>query len=138
MTMTAGQRVRIRIESRSGGESVVQTAEGNLYLKGNHTYIRYEEPPEELGRTVTLLKLSPGELRIIRQGDVQAEQTFVPGEKRIGFYQTAQGRMELDIQTHEFRSESGQGSRTLTWSYDLYAAGDHAGRYRIKLSIQEE
>ncbi|MBD0381943.1 DUF1934 domain-containing protein [Paenibacillus sedimenti] len=136
--MTAKQRVRIRIESRSGSETTVQKAKGDLYPKGEHTYIRYEEAQNELGRTVTLIKLETNQIRIIRQGDVQAEQTFVPGEKRVGFYQTAQGRMELEIETHELTSTAEQGIGITRWSYDLYASGTHAGHYRIKLLIQEE
>ncbi|NEW07591.1 DUF1934 domain-containing protein [Paenibacillus sp. SYP-B3998] len=136
--MTAKQRVRIRIESRSGSETTVQRARGDLYRKGNHTYIRYEEEPNELGRTVTLIKLEENQIRIIRQGDVQAEQTFVVGEKRIGFYQTPQGRLELEIETHELTSEAEAGIGITRWSYDLYASGTHAGKYRIKLLIQGE
>jgi uncharacterized beta-barrel protein YwiB (DUF1934 family) len=136
--MTAKRRVRIRIESRSGSETTVQKAKGELYLKGEHIYIRYEEAPNELGRTVTLIKLETNQIRIIRQGDVQAEQTFVPGEKRIGFYQTPQGKLELEIETHELKAEAVQGIGITRWSYDLYASGTHAGHFQIKLLIQEE
>lgn len=137
MTANAKQRVRIRLESRSGGRTTKQSMEGDLYFKGEHVYIRYEEPPSELGRTVTLLRLEAGEVRIIRQGDVRAEQTFAPGEKRIGFYQTAQGRMELEMKTHELSQDIRAGIGTVSWSYDLYVSGEHAGHYRIKLLIQE-
>ncbi|UJF33635.1 DUF1934 domain-containing protein [Paenibacillus hexagrammi] len=134
---TAKMGVRIRIESRSAGQATKQTAEGELYLKGEHVYIRYEEKPSELGRTVTLIKLEAGQVKIIRQGDVQADQTFVPGEKRVGFYQTAQGRMELEMETHELTQNMEAGIGTVHWSYDLYASGEHAGHYRIKLNIQK-
>ncbi|MDD9270561.1 DUF1934 domain-containing protein [Paenibacillus sp. GCM10023248] len=136
--MTDKTRVRIRIESRSGSETNVQKARGDLYRKGDHTYIRYEEEPNELGRTVTLIKLEENQIRIVRQGDVQAEQTFVPGEKRIGFYHTPQGRLELEVDTHELKSEAVHGIGITRWKYDLYASGTHAGTYRIKLLIQEE
>ncbi|RTE09635.1 DUF1934 domain-containing protein [Paenibacillus whitsoniae] len=136
--MTDKQRVRIRIESRSGSETTVQKARGELYRKGDHTYIRYEEEPNELGRTVTLIRLEAEQIRIIRQGDVQAEQTFVAGEKRTGFYHTPQLRMELETETHTLVSEAVNGIGITRWSYDLYASGTHAGAYRIKLLIQEE
>ena len=83
--MTAKQRVRIRIESRSGSETTVQKARGDLYRKGDHTYIRYEEEPNELGRTVTLIKLEDNQIRIVRQGDVQAEQTFCLARRGLAF-----------------------------------------------------
>ena len=45
------QRVRVRIESRQDEVETVQTIIGDLYLKGDHVYIRYERPSGELGRT---------------------------------------------------------------------------------------
>jgi uncharacterized beta-barrel protein YwiB (DUF1934 family) len=138
MDKTEKRRVRIRIESTQDGQQTLQTADGDLYPKGDHVYIRYEEAQSELGRTTTLLKLEPGQIRIIRQGDVASEQTFVPGERRIGFYQTVQGRLELEMQTHGLESEVSQGLGWVTWSYELFVQGEPAGLYEIKLVIQEE
>src|SRR5690242_15364691 len=119
--MGATQRVQVRIESRSESGTTVRQASGDLYAVGGRICIRYEEAPSELGRTVTLIKLETNQIRIIRQGDVQAEQTFVPGEKRTGFYWTAQGKLELEMETHELVSEVEQGIGTVRWNYDLYA-----------------
>jgi uncharacterized beta-barrel protein YwiB (DUF1934 family) len=136
--MTAKQRVQIQIESRVDGQKTLQEANGDLYLKGDHAYIRYEEAAAELGRTITLIRLEHTQLKIIRQGDIASEQTFVPGEKRIGFYQTAQGKLELEVHTHKWSADLRSGLGSMSWSYDLYMAGEHAGLYRLKLSIQEE
>jgi uncharacterized beta-barrel protein YwiB (DUF1934 family) len=138
MAMTGKRRVRIRIEGRQGEQQTVQLAEGYLYPKGNHFYIRYEETESELGRTSTLLKLESGQIRIIRQGDVESEQSFVPGERRVGFYQTSQGRMELEMHTHDMASDMQQGLGSVIWSYDLFVQGEPAGLYEIKLVVQEE
>jgi uncharacterized beta-barrel protein YwiB (DUF1934 family) len=134
--MKPKQQVRLRIESRSGKEVIVQEALGLLYPKGDHFYIRYDEAEAEMGRTITMVKLENGQARIIRQGDVQSEQTFVPGEKRLGFYQTSQGKLTLEVHTHSYANDLQDGPGTAAWSYDLYVAGEHAGRYQIKLSIQ--
>lgn len=135
--MTSKERVLIRIESMADGQKSLQSAEGDLYLKGGHAYIRYEESSADLGRTTTLLRMDPSQLKIIRQGDIQSEQTFVPGEKRTGFYQTAQGKLQLETHTHEWSVELNRGIGSVSWSYDLYMAGEHAGLYRLKLSIHE-
>jgi uncharacterized beta-barrel protein YwiB (DUF1934 family) len=132
------QRVRVRIESRQDEQDSVQALLGDLYLKGDHAYIRYEESAAELGKTITLLKVEPGQIRIIRQGDVESEQTFAPGEKRIGFYKTIQGRLELEMHTQELAANIVLGLGSVIWSYDLYVQGEHAGLYRIQLWIQEE
>jgi uncharacterized beta-barrel protein YwiB (DUF1934 family) len=138
MVITGKQRVRIRIESRQGGQETLQLAQGDMYPKGNHFYIRYEEAETELGRTTTLLKLETGQMRIIRQGDVESEQSFLPGERSIGFYQTNQGRLELEMHTHGMSSDLSHGLGWLSWSYDLIVQGEPAGLYEIKLVIQEE
>lgn len=137
MATTQKRRVRIRIESKQGEQQTLQLVEGDLYPKGDHLYIRYEEAESELGRTATLLKLEPGLIRIIRQGDVESEQSFVPGERRIGFYQTVQGRMELEMHTRDLTSDVQDGLGWVTWSYELWVQGEPAGLYEIKLVIQE-
>jgi uncharacterized beta-barrel protein YwiB (DUF1934 family) len=129
------QRVRLRIESKQGGQESLQVAQGDLYPKGKHFYIRYEDA--ELS-TTTLLKLETGQMRIIRHGDVESEQSFVPGERSIGFYQTAQGRLELEMHTHGMSSNLHHGLGWVSWSYDLIVQGEPAGLYEIKLVIQEE
>jgi uncharacterized beta-barrel protein YwiB (DUF1934 family) len=138
MAIRGKQRVRIRIESRQGGQEDLQLAQGDLYPKGKHFYIRYDEAAAELGRTTTLLKLETGQMRIIRQGDVESEQSFVPGERSIGFYQTTQGRLELEMHTHDMSSDLNDGLGWVSWSYDLIVQGEPAGLYEIKLVIQEE
>ncbi|MCD1259976.1 DUF1934 domain-containing protein [Paenibacillus athensensis] len=134
---TPKSKVRIRLESRSDTDKSVQGYEGDLYIKGAHVYVRYEEPLGEQGRTATLIKLERRELRIVRQGDVQAEQTFVAGEKRVGFYQNEHGRMELEMHTHALENALEMGLGTVRWSYDLYVAGEPAGLFRVQLSIEE-
>jgi uncharacterized beta-barrel protein YwiB (DUF1934 family) len=138
MAITGKQRVRIRIESRQGGLETLQLTQGDLYPKGKHFYIRYEEAESELGRTTTLLKLETGQMRIIRHGDVESEQLFVPGERSMGFYQTTQGRLELEVNTHGMSSDLNHGLGWVSWSYDLIVQGEPAGLYEIKLVIQEE
>jgi uncharacterized beta-barrel protein YwiB (DUF1934 family) len=131
-------RVRIRIECRQGGQETLQLALGDLYPKGKHFFIRYEEAESEFGRTTTLLKLETGQIRIIRQGDMSSEQSFVPGVRSFGYYQTTQGRLELEMHTHGMSSDLNHGLGWVSWSYDLIVQGEPAGLYEIKLVIQEE
>jgi uncharacterized beta-barrel protein YwiB (DUF1934 family) len=138
MAITDKQRVRIRIASKQGEQETLQVAQGDMYPKGKHFYIRYEDAESELGHTTTLLKLETGQMRIIRQGDVESEQSFVPGERSVGFYQTTQGRLELEMHTHGMSSDLNHGLGWVSWSYDLIVQGEPAGLYEIKLVIQEE
>jgi uncharacterized beta-barrel protein YwiB (DUF1934 family) len=138
MAMPDKRKVRIRIEGRQGEQETLQLAHGDLYLKGKSFYIRYEEAESELGRTTTLLKLEAGQMRITRQGDVESQQSFIPGKRSIGFYQTSQGKLELEMHTHGMLSDLKLGLGWVSWSYDLIVQGEPAGLYEIKLVIQEE
>ncbi|MCR8642570.1 DUF1934 domain-containing protein [Paenibacillus sp. N1-5-1-14] len=131
------QQVRITIDSTIGDQQLLQQADGDLYLKNGHIYIKYEEVQEELGRTSVLLKFSDNQFKIIRQGDTGYEQTFLPGEWTEGWYRTAQGALEMRTRTHSLQlrlDERGIGDAK--WNYDLYVAGEHAGRFKIKLSVK--
>jgi uncharacterized beta-barrel protein YwiB (DUF1934 family) len=132
------RRVRIRIESGMNGSRTNLQAAGELYAKGHHYYLRYEEPSPDFGRTVTTVRIAREEIKIIRHGDIRSEQSFAPGEQRPGYYQTAQGRLELSARTHKLDIALDSGLGTVRWSYDLYVSGEHAGTYRLKLSIREE
>jgi uncharacterized beta-barrel protein YwiB (DUF1934 family) len=138
MAITDKQRVRIRIASKQGEQETLQVAQGDMYPKGKHFFIRYKDAESVLGHTTTLLKLETGQMRIIRQGDVESEQSFVPGERSVGFYQTTQGRLELEMHTHGMSSDLNHGLGWVSWSYDLIVQGEPAGLYEIKLVIQEE
>jgi uncharacterized beta-barrel protein YwiB (DUF1934 family) len=141
MTERAAQepvRVRIAVESRSGGQRIVRETVGDWIAKGDRICLRYPEPTEEYGRTTTVIKLESGAVKIMRHGDVRSDQTFVPGERRIGYYETAQGKLELAVRTRGFRSSLQGPSGTVELNYDLEVAGQSAGTYNVKLTIQEE
>lgn len=140
------RRIDIILESIAAGERVVRRMEGDLFLKREQVYVRYDEPPEaEMGRTVTTLKAEQGELRIVRHGDVRFEQTFIPGKRHIGYLQTPQGRMELETETFsldvrkDYLLNGLNGISALAapliivWSYKLSVMGEDAGEYRLLL-----
>lgn len=140
------RRVDITLESFAAGERIVRRMEGDLFLKGEQVYVRYDEPPEaEMGRTITTVKAERGELRIVRHGDVRFEQTFIPGKRHIGYLQTPQGRMELETETLSLDVQQDDspnsldginapaGPLTIGWSYKLSVMGEEAGEYRLLL-----
>jgi uncharacterized beta-barrel protein YwiB (DUF1934 family) len=131
-------RVVIRIESRSGEQRIVQEAEGDLYERNGRVYIRYREEAPEYGRTMTTIKLEPSVVAIVRQGDVRSDQTFVPGQRRIGYYETAQGRLELAVRTRRAETAMNGPTGTVLLQYDLEVAGEPAGTYSVKLTIRKE
>ncbi|MEB3101863.1 DUF1934 domain-containing protein [Ferviditalea candida] len=129
--------VNIRIESDSGDERTQFSAKGELYIKKDTTYLRYEETDSSDGKTMNTLKLMPGELlRIIRRGEIESDLNFVPNERTLGIYSTGYGRMEFDVYTHKI-SFSGlqQGMGNLSWHYDLFEGENLLGSFKITMDI---
>lgn len=134
-----GQPVEICIESSHQGETLVQTAQGEMYRKQDTVYYRYNEPDTDaMGNTVTTVKVRKDEIRIIRHGDVKAEQTFTQHGKHNGFYHTPHTRLSLTTQTIAWKmvwDEEGYGHAI--WSYILWIGDERAGDFKLRLSIRE-
>ncbi|SFL92738.1 Uncharacterized beta-barrel protein YwiB, DUF1934 family [Paenibacillus sp. 1_12] len=134
--MSTSIQVNIQIESRIDKDPVIrQNVEGELYPKGNHYYLRYKETDPEMAGTSTLIKLEAGLVRIIRQGSVRSEQTFVAGQRLKGYYEAPHGKLELEADTQQLNVQLDQGLGTVEWCYDLFVMGDRAGTYRLQLMI---
>jgi uncharacterized beta-barrel protein YwiB (DUF1934 family) len=133
--MNTPLNVHIRIESYIEDEVITQAADGNLYLKGNHYYLRYLEESPEMKGTVTLIKLGQDSIRIIRQGSLHSEQTFIRGQAVKGYYSTPQGKLEMETVTDSLAINLVEGLGTVEWSYVLFVMGDRIGEYRLKLTV---
>lgn len=127
--------VQLAIVSVSGDETIRQTVAGTRYIKGVNHYFHYEEQEPGMGRTRTLLKIGPDEIRVIRQGDVESEQAFAVGETRSGFYRTPQGTLQLTTETAEIAVELDEGVGRIRWSYEMRLAGEWAGSFRLEIEI---
>ena len=128
--------VKLRIVSDSGGETIRQTVAGFRYVRGVNQIFRYEEEEPGMGRTITLLKVSPDEIRIVRQGDVESEQTFAVGETRPGYYRTPQGTLHLTTRTEGVQVELDEGLGRICWTYEMQVSGESAGIYQLDIHIQ--
>jgi uncharacterized beta-barrel protein YwiB (DUF1934 family) len=135
--MTANRAVRLQITSLCEGQRIEQDLQASLYVKGTHLYYRYKETDANMGHTMTTLKVESDQIRILRHGDIQSEQTFVLNNNRAGFYQTAQGMLELSIFTHTLVLNLIHQVGTISWSYDLYVSGELSGTYLLTAVISE-
>jgi len=130
-------KVKIKIESYIDDDSgIQQDAEGDLYHKGDHYYLRYKEPDLEMSGTTTLIKLESGLVRIIRQGSVRSEQTFKAGNRLKGYYDAPHGKLELETETEQLTVRLEQGLGTVDWSYSLFVMGERTGAYRLRLTVE--
>jgi uncharacterized beta-barrel protein YwiB (DUF1934 family) len=135
--MTEKRNVKLQITSQSEGQIIEQTFNAELYVKGDHCYYRYNETDENMGRTVTTLKVEPGQIRIIRHGDVQSEQSFALQSHKTFYYQTPQGRLELTTFTHVINVGLVEQIGTISWSYDLFVSDELSGTYSLTIEISE-
>lgn len=130
-----GMDVELTIRSVSDGGTVVQKMQGVLYAREGKWFYRYREPESEMGRVVTLLRVEPDLIRLLRQGDIQSEQQFRLGRRLPGYYDMAHGRMELDADTREMRIELEDGLGIMEWAYDLYVSGEQTGSHRLSVEV---
>jgi len=133
--MTDKRTVELHIVSETGGERIERRVKADLYDKAGDVYLRYNEEESQLGRTVTTVKIGDKQLRIIRHGDTRSEQTFIPSQRLRGYYETAQGSMELYTETKQLRIKLQEQPASVTWRYDLYVSGDYAGRYKLTMTM---
>lgn len=128
--------VTLTIQSRSAGQEMKQTVPAVRYWKEGRLFLHYSETDAEMGRTTTLIRATPEEIRILRRGDVQSEQVFRLGQKSTGYYETPFGRMELETQTHKLSTDLQEVTGTLSWVYDLNVSGSHAGTFALTLEFR--
>jgi uncharacterized beta-barrel protein YwiB (DUF1934 family) len=128
--------VQVRIVSRADGLETVTIVKAQRYDKSDSVYIRYAEPDEAMGRTVTTVKLERERIRIVRHGDAESEMTFERSGRRPGSYRTPHGTMELETESRKLNVRL-EGERTeAEWEYDLYAGGERVGRFELRLSAE--
>ncbi|GIP24698.1 MULTISPECIES: DUF1934 domain-containing protein [Paenibacillus] len=131
----------ITVTSLQEENEVVQRYQGQVFRAGGAIYIKYEELGQgPSGEEVTrvMVKISPGELKLIRHGAVESSQTFQAGKKLPGHYRAAYTSFNLSTDTRELSLSLDGLSGTAKWNYDLYVYDELAGHFDISLHIQEE
>lgn len=136
--MTGKRKVRILLSSTSEGQQNRQEFDGEVYVKKGVFFIRYEEDEREMGLTTTTVKINIDQLKIIRHGQVESEQSFRTGQWMSGFYRMDQGRLRMQAFTHSMQNELNEhGLGTVKWEYDLEMMDDPVGRLAIQLSVTD-
>lgn len=130
------RNVELTVTSETGGQIVRQHIQGVMFRKEDSLFYRYREPDEALGRAMTILKVERDSIKVIRQGDIQSEQTFVTGRSCAGFYATAHGRLPLETKTRKLSVNLKDGLGFLAWMYDLFAGSEPAGRFAVTIDIK--
>lgn len=95
--------VSVTLESLQDGQRNVVKAAGEVTARGPQLYIRYKEssqgPQGEAVSVRTTIKISDSELKLIRHGGIQSEQSFAPGRRLPGFYRSLT-HSSISLQKH--------------------------------------
>ncbi|WP_213595514.1 DUF1934 domain-containing protein [Paenibacillus sp. FSL W8-0186] len=130
----------IVINSQQGDEASEQRIKGETWSKGSTLYVRYVEPePGPTGGTTrATIKISQNELKIMRHGEVESEQTFQQGKRLPGFYRSPYTRFNLSTDTSRLNARLEGSGGVVAWEYDLWVHEEMTGHFVISLHIQEE
>lgn len=127
-------------EIREGArkETAAFEANGQYYVKGQGTYITFQEPNEQ-GEVKTIIKIQDEQVLIMRSGAISMRQTHVKGEWTTGTYTSELGTFALQTKTDnvlfKWSDEKKKGQLFLT--YALLLSEQEAGRYTITLNLKE-
>lgn len=134
--------VKVTLISSHDGERSVLNTKGEVIVKGEHLFIRYEEPVQgpqgEESVIRNMIKIAGSELKLIRHGSVESEQTFQKGRRLPGFYRSSYTQFNLSTQTRKLGISRSGRSLKVTWDYDLYVYEEWSGRFALSLHIQED
>ncbi|MED2127722.1 DUF1934 domain-containing protein [Bacillus thuringiensis] len=134
-------------EIREGArkETVAFEANGQYYVKGQGTYVTFQEPNEQ-GEVKTIIKIQDEQVLIMRSGAISMRsgaismrQTHVKGEWTTGTYTSELGTFALQTKTDnvlfKWSDEKKKGQLFLT--YALLLSEQEAGRYTITINLKE-
>ncbi|HHY2674991.1 DUF1934 domain-containing protein [Bacillus clarus] len=127
-------------EIREGArkETVAFEVNGQYYVKGQGTYVTFQEPNEQ-GEVKTIIKIQDEQVLIMRSGAISMRQTHVKGEWTTGTYTSELGTFALQTKTDnvlfKWSDEKKKGQLFLT--YALLLSEQEAGRYTITINLKE-
>ncbi|NUU59211.1 DUF1934 domain-containing protein [Paenibacillus sp. JW14] len=134
--------VSVTLVSQHEGERTVLNTTGEVIAKGQQLFIRYVEPGQgPQGEEIavrTMIKIAGSELKLIRHGAVESEQSFQEGQRLPGFYRSPYTNFNLSTETRKLEISRDGRSLNVTWEYDLYVYEELSGQFVLSLHIQEE
>jgi len=142
----SNHKVKIQIHSKikyeNGQEERLHVdAVGDLYLKEEHFFLRYQETEKEMGNTWTVVKWpkerTPITVVIIRQRNVKMKQVFQEGVRIDFTYQSPYGALEMEILTHRIHlSKPSLNKGEIGLQYQLTRNKQIIGTYHLDLYYQ--
>ncbi|MET3506726.1 DUF1934 domain-containing protein [Halalkalibacter oceani] len=132
-------RFQTRIDHQDHTDAYEFTTRGELFHKGKHDYLRFEEVLNN--ETIqTTMKWNGRELILIRQGVILMRQTFIAGETTVGRYVTPEASWETTAVTEkvfvQWPAGKVKGRIDLTYQFELQ--GQATGKHTVRLTLEED
>lgn len=135
--MTEFNQVQLTLQSDQDGEQSTTQFIGQAFQKGSSLYIRYTESADPLQQEVrTVVKIDDHEVKIMRRGGVESDQTFRQEEQLPGSYRSPFMTFALSTHTTQLTQELDGHLGRVNWEYELYVHEELTGTFKISLHIQ--
>ncbi|WP_027408059.1 DUF1934 domain-containing protein [Anoxybacteroides tepidamans] len=143
MEKTSGTPIRLKhvTDIRDGNrkETIVFEADGLYYVKGDVSYLTFEES-QEIGKVKTIVKIAQDEVTVLRSGAVHMRHVFRKNAETEGNYRTPFGAWAMKTKTNNIeycyneKTKKGQ----LFLSYILQMQNERVGRHAVTITFREE
>ena len=119
-------------------DSVEMIHSGRYFSKNGRHYIKYQESLDDGIVTDNMIKISPGEVEIVRKGPVTTNMLFTVGEKNISYYDTPFGSLMMGIDTSDLCITENESEILVDISYAIEMNGSCATQSRVVIKVKDD
>lgn len=115
--------------------------EGDLYVKGNASYLRFKEAHAHEQDVFSTMKWDGQELMLIRQGTIIMRQSFVAKQETLGRYVTPEASWETRAITETLLVQLPKATKQkgkIYIRYKFFLQGQSTGEHEIRLTIERK
>lgn len=132
-----GRPIKLTFISEVKRENTSFDANGLYYIKGDATYICFDEA-QEVGIVKNIVKINGDEVLITRSGPISMRQAFKKKKQTSGMLKSPFGHFLMETKTEnvEYHYKNARGK--LFISYILKLNGEEIGRHSITIKFKED
>ncbi len=119
-------------------DSVEMIYVGRHFFRNGKHFIRYQESLEEGLVTDNMIKISSGEVELIRKGPMSTNMLFTVGEKNLSYYETPFGSMTMGIDTTDMCITQTDSEIIVDISYNIEMNGSHVAQSHVVIKARDE
>ncbi len=118
-------------------ESSATVVQGNFTFAADGYKVRYKESGEGYEGCFVTLSVEGQKVTMNRKGNLTTEMIMEKGKRHTCAYATPVGVMDLGVYTNDVKSDVTENGGTLSFSYSLWADGQHLSDNSLVIEIQK-